>query len=223
MSVTNLLKQELWKSFGDKDKPSEWDGTTYDGGKLSQRYWEYFRAIEYLELTKDSVVLDIGGGSFFSNYPFFSLLIQPFVKEVILMDPGMSSEDKIKGKVKLYAENATYESLEKVFSEHQITHVSCISVFEHIEEKFRHPIIQGINDFFKGDIFVATLEYHPVKRWFSAQLTTRTLSEMVSHFNNFFVQDYSSSAVESENAFKVFHRYAFPRWYPVAINFRRMQ
>ena len=223
MSVTDKLKQELWKSFGDKDKPSEWDGTTYDGGKLSQRYWEYFRAVEYLELTPESVVLDIGGGSFFSNYPFFAMLIQPFVKEVILVDPGMTSEEKIKGKIKLYAENADYDSLKKIFSKHDITHVACVSVFEHIKPEFRNPIVKGINDFFKGDIFVSTLEYHPRYRWFSSQLTTRTLSDMVSHIDNFYLQDYSSSAVQSENAFKVFHRYILPRWYPVAMNFRRLK
>ncbi len=121
------------------------------------------------------------------------------------------------------AEDATYENLKKVFTEHAITHVACISVFEHIKPEFRNPIVKGINDFFKGDIFVSTLEYHPKKRWFSSQLTTRTLSDMVSQIDKFYLKDYSSSAVQSENAFKVFHRYALPRWYPVAMNFRRMK
>ncbi len=62
-SMTNKLKAELWKRFGSKAHPAEWDGHVYGGGKLSQRFWEYFKAVELLELDGDSVVVDIGGGS----------------------------------------------------------------------------------------------------------------------------------------------------------------
>ena len=62
-SLTNKLKKLLWERFGSADYPAEWDGRVYGGGKISQRWWEYFQAIEYLELYEGAVVLDIGGGS----------------------------------------------------------------------------------------------------------------------------------------------------------------
>lgn len=61
--ITQRLKQELWHRFGSKEHPAEWDGHVYGGGKLSQRFWEYFKAIELLSLDANSIVLDIGGGS----------------------------------------------------------------------------------------------------------------------------------------------------------------
>lgn len=205
-----------------KETPAEWDGPTFGGGKLSQRYWEYLKTIDYLDLTSDSVVLDIGGGSSLSQYPFFSMLIQPFVKEVILVDPGMEFSEILTDKMVLYPENADYDSLKNIFFKHDITHLACISVFEHVIPEIRNGIILGINDFFKGNRFVTTFEYHPRKRWFESQLTAKTLSDMVLNFTNFYLDDYVSSPVRSENAFKVFHRKANPRWYPLALKFNRI-
>ena len=51
-----LLKQELWRRYGDSSYPVEWNGHVHGGGKLSQRFWEYFKTIELLEVDAASVV-----------------------------------------------------------------------------------------------------------------------------------------------------------------------
>jgi len=66
--LTEKIKAELWAKFSTKDFPSEWDGRNpdnkdYCGGKLSQRFWEYFKTIELLDLNQNSVILDMGGGA----------------------------------------------------------------------------------------------------------------------------------------------------------------
>ncbi len=54
---TLLLQARLWRMYGDKAYAAERDGNVYGGGKLSQRFWEYHKTIDALELTADSVVL----------------------------------------------------------------------------------------------------------------------------------------------------------------------
>jgi len=63
MNLSGKIKAALWKAYGKPAEAAEWDGNVYGDGKLSQRFWEYHQAIDLLELTPDSVVLDIGGGS----------------------------------------------------------------------------------------------------------------------------------------------------------------
>jgi hypothetical protein len=55
---TDFIKRELWKRSGTSQFPFEWDGNMYGGGKLSQRFLEYFKAVEMLDLDNDSIVLD---------------------------------------------------------------------------------------------------------------------------------------------------------------------
>src|SRR5512145_3221811 len=78
---TLSIKKNLWKLYGTVEHPAEWDGIVFGGGKISQRFWEYFTAIEMLDLDKNAVVLDIGGGK-----GFFAKVIAPFVKKVIILD-----------------------------------------------------------------------------------------------------------------------------------------
>ncbi len=229
MNTTEQLKKELWKHFGTVEYPAEWDGIVYGGGKLSQRFWEYLTTIEYLDLNSDSVLLEIGGGSPKTGYGFFSAIINQHIKKIIILDPNLKESAKKPDNIDYVVENATYDNLKNLLNKHDVTHISCISVFEHIEEDVRGEMIRAINDHFKGENFVATFEYHPKQVHFESQLTAKTISELFSHFVNFYLTDYSASPVLCENAFAKKQRLSLrkwrikktftPKWYPVAVKF----
>ena len=61
MDTCKLLKQKLWKHRHVLNY--EWDGTIYGGGVIGQRYWEYLKFVDLMELNSESVVLELGGGS----------------------------------------------------------------------------------------------------------------------------------------------------------------
>lgn len=232
MNITEQLKKDLWKFFGTTEYPAEWDGIVYGGGKLSQRYWEYLATIQYLNLNSDSVLLEVGGGSPQTGYGFFSAILKKYVKKIIILDPNLSPTANKPNNIEYVAENANYENLKNIFSTHKITHVSCISVFEHIDDSVRNEMIRSINDNFKGENFVATLEYHPKQVHFEYQLTAKTISQMFSNFTNFYLTDYTASPVFCENAFVKTQRFSLrkwrmkktfiPRWYPLAVKFNNV-
>lgn len=232
MNITEQLKKDLWKYFGATEYPAEWDGIVYGGGKLSQRFWEYLVTIQYLNLNSDSTLLEIGGGSPQTGYGFFSAIIKQYVNNIIILDPNLNREAKKPDNIEYVVENADYENLKTLFNNYDITHVSCISVFEHIEDNARNEMIRAINDHFKGENFVATMEYHPKQVHFEHQLTSRTISELFSHFTNFYLREYSASPVLCENAFAKMQRLSLrkwrikktftPRWYPVAVKFHNV-
>jgi hypothetical protein len=239
MNVTGRLKAALWQRYGNPSHPAEWDGNVYGGGKLSQRFWEYHQAIELLELTPDSVVLDVGGGSPITGAGFFTRVIAPHIKEVHVMDVNIGESEGIASNVVMHRSLAGYETLLKLLKENpQITHVACISVFEHIPPEVRCGIVKALNEGFRGKAFVATLEFHPKKRWFEYQLTTRTVSELFASFTTFYPDVISKSPFWCENAFgsvsigrRILRRLGIqakgkgpevPLWYPVAFRFRRI-
>ena len=76
--LTRPLKQRLWQRFGTAAHPAEWDGLVFGGGKISQRFWEYFKVIEYLDVADGARVLDIGGGSPTTGVSFFPQLLASF-------------------------------------------------------------------------------------------------------------------------------------------------
>lgn len=245
MNTTSKIKQDLWRFYGAGDLwKAEWDGASYGhGGKLSQRMWEYFIAAELLDINPESVVLDIGGGSPFSGKPFFAELIAPHVKRVIVLDPNQStaaSRDNIVCRL----EDASRNSLKSIFeSEPQITHVCSVSVFEHIPPACRVEIVQAINDYFCGQSFVATFEYHPVRNHFEYQLTAKTASETFGPLKTFYLANYLSSPTHCVNAFdqpgnlyrsrvrQILQKLkllrpenettGIPAWYPCAVRFLR--
>jgi hypothetical protein len=241
-SLTRSLKAELWQRYGTREHPAEWDGFVYGGGKLSQRFWEYFKTIELLDLTADSVVLDIGGGSPATGIGFFSGILARHVEKVVILDPNVSIPETRVGNVHFAKKNADRSALREVFEQHpDITHVSCVSVFEHIPPGVREEITAVINDHFEGVSFVLTLEYHSRKMFFKHQLTASTLGALVAPLKDFYPDAYEASPILCENAFdedtilkrrshrklKWFkrvlrvERVLTPRWYPVAIRFRR--
>jgi len=245
------IKAELWRQFGDKNHPSEWDGHVLGGRKLSQRFWEYFQAIEMLDLAPDSVLLDIGGGSPATGAGFFAGMVAPYLKQVHIMDVSIKESLKNDKNIIYHRQLATYDNVCALFKAHpEITHVACLSVFEHIEPSVRVGIVRGINDAFTGGIFVATLEYHTKKCFFEHQLTAATLSELFQPLTHFYLEAIEKSPVGSEDAYltalrtfdfkrhtlvlrvgwylRLFGLYKapweidIPAWYPLALKFAKL-
>ncbi len=238
--TTDALKRELWARFGSEAYPAEWDGKMFGGGKLSQRFWEYFRGLELLELTPASVVLDIGGGSPRTGLGFFSSLLATAVKRVVVMDPNVAADATVPSNIEVIREFSTFESLRETFGRFpEITHLACISVLEHIDRDVRLGIFRGINEFFLGDRFVTTFEYHAQRCFFEHQLTAQTLAEMVTPLTSFYPTVFEASPVlaedprfppPTEGALRSQSRRLVrkvvglvPKWYPVAVAFQRSQ
>jgi hypothetical protein len=205
---------------------------------LSQRFWEYFKAIELLALSPESVVLDIGGGSPRTGVGFFSSLLATGVKRVIVMDPNVRGDLVTPPNVEVLRAYSSFDNLRDTFRRFpEITHVACISVFEHIAPDIRHGIFGAVNEFFPGDRFVTTFEYHPQRCFFEHQLTACTLGEMVAPLTAFYASALEASPVLAEDprfpppndgALRTTIRRLLrkivghvPKWYPVAVAFQR--
>lgn len=218
--VTEQLKRELWRRFGTREHPAEWDGHVYGGGKLSQRYWEYFKAIELLDLTPESVVLDLGGGSPQTGIGFFAALLATAVRQVFVFDEAIAPNATVPPNVILHRQRATFESLQAFLIAHpEITQVACVSVLEHIEPTNRRWLFQALNDHFQGSRIVLTLEYHAQRTFFEHQLTTATLSHMVQPLTVFYPDVIEASPVWCQNAFS--RDGHVPHWYPLALRLMR--
>jgi len=236
--VTEQLKAALWRAYGNVNSPAEWDGNIYGGGKLSQRFWEYHQTIELLDLTPDSVVLDIGGGSPITGAGFFTTVIAPYVKEVHVLDVNIGEGKSHLPNIIFHRNLGSYESIAQLLKQNpQITHIASISVFEHIPDEIRCGMTRAINEFFKGSIFVATLEYHARNCYFEYQLTVKTLSKLFAPLERFYPEKILQSPVLGEVAYeeaslrrKVIRRLfphrrwgrfdSTPLWYPLALLFK---
>jgi hypothetical protein len=236
--LTEKLKAALWHAYGDVNSPAEWDGNIYGGGKLSQRFWEYHQAIELLDLTPDSIVLDIGGGSPITGAGFFTTVIAPYVKEVHVLDLNVGEGRSHPPNITFHRDLGNYESLAQLLKQNpQITHIASVSVFEHIPDEIRRGLTRAINEFFKGQIFVTTLEYHSRNCYFEYQLTAKTLSELFAPLDRFYPEKILQSPFLAENAYqeaslgrKVIRRLFpgwrwnkfdnTPLWYPLALRFK---
>jgi len=216
MNCTAQLKRRLWERFGSIEHPAEWNGRIYGGGKLSQRYWEYFKTLELLELSPNSVVVDIGGGSPVTGVGFFASLIATSVRKVFVFDSNISPEAIAPEGVEFVTKRATYESMRGFLEEHpEVTHIASVSVFEHIPALEREGIVRAINETFEGACFVASLEYHAKSVYFEHQLTATTISTLFEPLTNYYLDKFESSPVWCENAYPS----DVPLWYPVAVRF----
>jgi hypothetical protein len=236
-SLTPALKQSLWNRFGDPSFPAEWDGRVYGGGKLSQRYWEYFIAIELLALDPHSVVLDLGGGSPVAGVGFLPALLAAHCRRVIVLDahaqhPAGTAQT---GNLILEKRHGDYGTVRDTLRAHpDVTHISCVSVFEHIEPLTRREIVRSINDHFAGRAFVLTLEYQARVQHWEHQLTARSLSEALGPLDRLYPDAFVRSPVYCENAYEKLGFWApfnirraldrrpplrMPTWYPVAVRF----
>ena len=220
-NTTELLKMELWKQYWTKEIPSEWDGRIYGGGKLSQRFWEYHKTIEMLDLHKDSVLLDIGGGSPEHGTGFFTGIAANYISKVIILDSNANVEKNKFKNVEIIPQNANYDLLKKILSENKITHISCISVFEHISDEVRIDMVKAINEFSKAEKIAVTLEYHATHTYFEHQLTTKTLSNLFLPLNNYYLSGYHKAPTHCINALKANQDLSIELWYPLALEFRK--
>jgi 2-polyprenyl-3-methyl-5-hydroxy-6-metoxy-1,4-benzoquinol methylase len=182
------------------------------------------------------VVLDIGGGSPMTGMGFFSALLATAVKRIIVMDPNISPTAMAPANVEFVRRRATYEELRGLLTVRpELTHVVSVSVFEHIQQPGREEIVRAINDFFPGQTFVATFEYHAKTQFFRYNLTAQATSHLFRPLTKFYPDQFHASPVWSEDAFdhtrmlrfcykslkKVFAHADVPRWYPVAVRFVR--
>ena len=237
MDAITKLKAELWRRFGTPEHPAEWDGYNYGGGKLSQRYWEYFEALELLNPDRASVILDIGGGSPKTGVGFFSSLLSTVAQKMIIMDPNIQPTAVAPANIEFVRIPADYDSVKALLASHpEITHITSISVFEHVHYPVREGIIRAINETFRGRTFVATFEYHASIEFLAYGLTARTLSNLFKPLTNFFPDRITSSPVGCEMSYEkdrifrfnfkglrqMFGKSNIPRWYPVVVRFVRM-
>jgi hypothetical protein len=189
--------------------------------------------IELLELQYDSVVLDIGGGSPVTGAGFFASLLAPTIKQVIVFDDCVSDRIPSSSRCQYIKQPANYLSLKALLDKRDdITHVASISVFEHVDSETRQGVVQAINESIHVQSFVATFEYHPRTCYFEHQLTARTLSDLTSSLDNFYLDSFDASPVWCENAFDTqrfvklsthspLGRVEIPRWHPIALRFLR--
>lgn len=213
--LTPWLKQQLWARFGVAEYPAEWDGQVYGGGKISQRWWEYFKAIEYLDLHPGDRVLDIGGGSPATGLSFFPRLLAASQVKVAVLDVNFGEASDIPDNVELICGLAERTQLIEVIERFQPTHISCVSVLEHASTEQQLGIFAAIEQSFHGENFVCTMEFHEITCFFEQQLTTATLSPLVSALTRFYLSDIEAAPLHAVNALCDFKRL----WYPLALRF----
>lgn len=157
------------------------------------------------------------------------------------MDVNIRESSSVSNNIRFHRSLANFETLSKLLKENpQITHVACISVFEHISDEVRRGMVRAINETFTGDTFVATLEYHARECFFEHQLTVQTLSQLFEPFTLFYPTQVLKSPVWGETAYKfacigrgMLRRInpsnemgrkepGVPLWYPLALKFRRI-
>ena len=216
MSITQLLKQALWKRHGTFEHPSEWDGHIY-GGKISQRFWEYFRAIELLDIQDGDRVLDIGGGSPATGLSFFSRLLADTGLDLTVVDVNFGKSLDIPSNVSIVQNLADRSVLSSILSSSNFTKISCVSVLEHATREQQVGIFEAIEQAFKGECFVTTFEFHERQVLFDQCLTTETLSNAVSKLTRYYLSDIDKCPLHCENAFDGSMRL----WYPMALKFKR--
>lgn len=215
MDLTKSLKAQLWRRFGTPEHPAEWDGRVYGGGKISQRFWEYFRAVELLDLKPGDRVLDIGGGSPMYGLSFFPRLLAEADIEVHVLDTNFGDRSNIPPGVRLIEGLADTETLGKVLAEVKPTKISCVSVLEHATHEQQVGIFQGVENAFQGESFVLTLEFHETQTFFEQCPTTATLSNAVSVLTRYYLEEIDRSPLNCTNAVVQNTRL----WYPMALKF----
>lgn len=214
------LKVSLWTQYGSTAYPAEWDGQIYGGGKISQRFWEYLVALDYLEgLGRDSVVADLGGGN--EDRHFFASLLAPFVKKVYVVDP--IARGATKGNIEFVQTSATDIDPFRAFiqSTGDITHLVSVSTFEHILDPLKWLHMHVVNKFCSCKVFVATFEFHPCPsctQTFSSDVVhTVNLDRMARELTGFYLNQMSAAPLHCVNTMAPLS--PWPKWYPIALQF----
>ena len=184
--MRNEVLERLWEVWGTPGWRAEWDGVR-GGGRLSQRFWEYFWVIDRADFKDDSVVLDVGSGSTL----FLPKLLAGFVKEVIAYDP--ESPDALIEKVTVIKEDFGPENILR----RPYTHVLCVSVFEHVDNPDKPELLKAL-DSIDAPLFISfELGVH---RWFQQQITMPVLHEMMQYFERHYLTAVETCPVWCENS-----------------------
>jgi hypothetical protein len=165
------LLRLLWQWWGDKDHPAEWDGRVYGGGKVSQRMWEYFWAVNQMAPTWKRLV-DIGSGP----TQFFPSLLRAVGCRVVSIDPEIKTQGDDFGMPlsQFVAMVDDGEWFDCVFS---------ISVLEHVPPADRPQFIADL-DKFKKSVIVMTMELGPQNSTWPPVLVEELamFSQMKNHY-----------------------------------------
>jgi hypothetical protein len=226
-TLTAQLKRKLWECYGSASHPAEWDGRVYGGGKISQRFWEYFKTIEFLDLEPGAKLLDIGGASPAGGGTFFGDLVASCGVEVLVLDQHPGASPQITPLEGL----ADHDTLAEILKRREPTHISCISVLEHASPAQQSGIFQAIEDAFQGSRFVCTFEFHETTSYFEEQLTTASLSQIVSVLRRYYLSNVEAAPMHCVDTLRPIFPMAVPAlpsacpverlWYPLALAFTR--
>jgi hypothetical protein len=220
------MKIRLWQRFGDTRFPAEWDGKVYGGGKISQRFWEYLKTIEYLDLPPGARVLDIGGGSPTTGVSFFPQLIASFPElHVGVLDTQFGNTADLPKNIALMNGLANRQVLADAIRSYKPTHISCISVMEHARPSEQRGVFEALEAEFHGTAIAMTVEFHEHIVFTTGQdrddghrftvTTTASLSAMVAPLTRYFLDDVASAPIHAVNAFQELSEL----WRPLAIRF----
>ena len=227
--ITAQLKRVLWERFGSVTHPAEWDGHVYGGGKISQRFWEYFKVIEFLELDEGASLLDIGGSSPKTGISFFAGLLASCGVPVMVLDTTFDRTVPIPPNVTLIEGLADRQKLSEALRLFHPTHLSCISVLEHASLAQQKGVFEAVEDAFRGSHFVCTFEFHETTRFFDQQLTTSSLSDAVSVLTRYYLADIEAAPFHCVDAFSpsgiglLGSEHRLQRlWFPLALGFKRV-
>lgn len=218
-TLTDRLKQRLWDWYGTPGQFAEWDGRTYGGGKISQRFWEYFIAVELLDLSAGDIVLDIGGGSPATGLSMFPRLLASVGVQVVVLDVnfGGMAPGSVEN-VRVEEGLADRARLSQMLGQYMPTHVSCVSVLEHASTIQQHGIFEALEDKFGGKNAVFTFEFHETETHFEQQLTTSSLSAAVHRLKRYYLDRIERAPLHCVNALSGKDRL----WYPLALRFARV-
>jgi hypothetical protein len=168
------LQKLLWQRWGDKAHPAEWDGNVYGGGKVSQRMWEYFWAIDQMDNGFDwRKCVDVGSGP----TQFFPNLLRADERVVTSIDPAISTQNDDHGmNLSDWVMNNQNKALlyDCVFA---------ISVLEHVPENERARFMADL-DKFANSAIVITMELGPKNGvWPPVRVDEfKFFSEMKAHY-----------------------------------------
>lgn len=198
---TDRLLARLWTAFGSRETPSEWDGNSHGGGRLSQRFWEYHWALRQARLAPDSVVLDVGAGS----TAFLPLLLVGEVAQVFACDPELPGD--LPSAVTALREPLSASLLARA----PFTHLLSVSVIEHLapDQLEEHLSLLGS----VPARVVVTLEFG--ERPHGSNLTLQELYRVGAAFPRHYCRTFELCPVFADNSYPGPH----PLWRPLGLVF----
>lgn len=124
--MTKTPQQLLWERWGSANHPAEWDGRDDNGGKGSQRFWEYLWALNQVDVQPYRMFIDVGAGL----TCFFGDLLATYGCVVWRVDPVLPLEGDTHRRMLLG---------DFISGDPQVltmpSWVTCISVLEHVDDK----------------------------------------------------------------------------------------